>query len=281
MTLDSFMDDFGKDLHRVAARKPRPARRRILIAVPAATGLAAVGVIALPRGDGVDAIAAARQALSPDNEIVHMVITFKPIEQFKGAQYMLPKTEQWYSAGEKRWRTRTELIRPGKGKAAAAQPYDQIGSPDRVRIYDARKDIVTVYSGVHFMSANGGSGPGVAGGDPATSLRKELDAGDVRDDGIVTHDGKQVRRLVREAKVPAKAQMTQKFVYYMDPQTFAPLGGRMYFQFKGRTRIMSEFKISEYQRLPLNAENRKLLRFDKTAKTKVVWRDIRKPTRKP
>jgi hypothetical protein len=118
---------------------------------------------------------------------------------------------------------------------------------------------------------------GVGGGYPATELRKQLDAGDLRDDGVVTHDGRQVRRLVREQKMGKRH--TQRFVYYMDPQSFAPLGGRMYFGFGSKRTFMSEFTISEYERLPLNEENEKLLEFEKTADTKYVWKDAVTPKR--
>ena len=269
MTLDRFMDDFGRDLRRVAAKPPRRTARRLLVAVPAAAGLAAAGVIALPRGDGVDAIAAARAALAPTNEIVHMKIQFKPSGD-RGLRFAMPATEQWYSASLGRWRTRMDVTGPH------AVSVDQIFGGDRVRMYDRRRDVVTVYRGVHF--GTGRLGPGMAGGDPATELRKELDAGDLRDDGIVTHDGRQVRRLVRDEQ--GNAGFKQRFVYYMDPQTFAPLGGRMYFTVKAKRTIMSEFTISGYERIPLTAASRKLLSFDKTDQTKFAWRDLPKPRKK-
>ena len=264
MNLDAFMDDFGRDLHRAGERPPRRTRRRLLIAVPAATGLAAVGVVLLPRGDGIDAIAEARQALAPGNEIVHMVIEFKSPE--RGPRVVMPKTEQWYATGPDRWRSRSQI-------GAQTTLFEQIVSHDRVRLYDKRRDVVRIYTGVKAFPV----GPGLAGGDPATELRKELAAGDVRDDGVVTHDGKQVRRLVRDKKIGHSN--TQRFVYYMDPQTFAPLGGRMYFDFAKNRRIAAEFTISGYERIPLNAETKKLLTFDKTPDTKYVWRDLTRPAR--
>src|SRR4051812_43762636 len=266
MNLDAFMDDFGRDLHRAADRPPRRARRRLLIAVPAATGLAAVGVVLLPRGDGIDAIAEARQALAPGNEIVHMVIQFKSPE--RGPGVALPRTEQWYATGPDRWRTRTQV-------GARGNQFEQIVSKDRVRLYDKRRDVVRIFTGVKLAGA---VGPGLTGGDPATELRMELAAGDVRDDGIVTHDGRQVHRLVRDQKV-GRGPGTQRFVYYMDPQTFAPLGGRMYFDFAKNRRTVAEFTISGYERIPLNAESRKLLQFDKTPDTRYVWRDVTRPAR--
>jgi hypothetical protein len=92
---------------------------------------------------------------------------------------------------------------------------------------------------------------------------------------VVEHDGKPVRRLVREQKIGLRMQ--QRFVFYMDPQTFAPLGGRMYFTLNRKRRFMSEFTISTYERIPLTDESKQLLHFDKTPSTKYVWHDIRKP----
>jgi hypothetical protein len=265
MNLDTFMDDFGRDLQR-AAQPSRSPRRRLLIAVPAATGLAAVGVVALPRGGGVDAIAAARQALSPDNEIVHMVI--EPKAPAKGPRGLLPRTEQWYSAGLHRWRTKMQLI--AGARAAKAQPFEQIYGDDRVRMYDAKRDVVTIYDGVKLAR---NAQVGVAGGDPFTELRKQLDAGDLRDDGVVTRDGRQVRRLVRIEK--NKGAFQQEFIYYMDPKTFTPLGGRMALTVKGKRSFSTEFVISEYERIPLTDESRKLLQFNKTDQTKYVWRKVK------
>src|SRR6478609_3275339 len=265
MTLDTFMDDFGRDLHRAAARPPRRTRRRLLIAVPAATGLAAIGVVALPRGDGIDAIAEARQALAPDDAIVHM--TIEPKRTTNRVQVVIPKTEQWYSASLQRWRTKTELIRGPR--AAAGLPYEQIIGGDRVRMYDARRDRVTIYDGVK-LPKNGRVG--LAGGDPATELRTQLDAGDLRDDGVVTHDGKPVRRLVRLEK--GRGNFRQQFVYYMDPKTFAPVGGRMSLVVKGKRTFTSEFVITGYERIPLTDESRKLLHFNTTDQTKYVWRKV-------
>ena len=107
------------------------------------------------------------------------------------------------------------------------------------------------------------------GGDPANDLRTMLAAGDVRDDGVVTFDGRSVRRLVAEQKKP----YPRRLVYYMDPQTFAPVGGRMYPVHKNRRMRPIEFTVKRYERLPLNAENAKLLRFDKTPNTRYAWRD--------
>jgi hypothetical protein len=255
MTLDRFMDDFGRDLRHVAARPRRRHARRLLVAVPAATGLAAVGVVALPRGDGVDAVAAARQALSPDNEIVHM--TIEPKDTGGRLRVMIPKTEQWYSASLRRWRTKTEIIRGPRG--AAARPFEQIYGDERVRVFDARRNVVTIFDGVKLPR---NAQVGVAGGDPATELREQLDAGDLRDDGVVSHDGRQVRRLVRNRK--ERTGFQEQFVYYMDPKSFAPVGGRMSLTVKGRRTFSSEFVISHYERIPLTDSSRRLLHFDTT-----------------
>jgi hypothetical protein len=268
MNLDAYMDDFGRELKR--ARPPRP--KRALIVAPAALALTAAGVIALPRGDGIDAIAEARQALAPKDEIVHMVVQIKPPANARGPHFVIPKTEQWYSAAQNRWRTRTELVRGPHGHAA---DVEQIYADDSIRFYDKKRDVVTIMRGIKMVVPVGSTGPGVTGGDPATDLRKQLDAGDLRDDGVVSHDGRQVRRLVREQKIGKRN--TQRFIYYMDPQTFAPLGGRMYFSLGSRRTFMSEFVISGYERIPLNAESEKLLRFDKTPNTQYVWRDARTP----
>ena len=273
MNLDTYMDDFGRDLARATRKRPR---RRLVVAIPTAVGLATVGVIAIPRGHGIDAIAEARQALAPANEIVHMKITFKLPGR---ARMIAGGTEQWYAADPPRWKTRSIMPSP-KGRATKlGGMVERVYSGDRMRIYLAKRDVAYINRGVKVaVKPVGAPGPGVAGGDPATELRKQLDAGDLRDDGVVTHDGKQVRRLVREQKIGKRN--VQQFVYYMDPQTFAPLGGVMRFFLNGNRRASSfEFVISDYQRIPLNAESERLLKLTKTPDTKYVWRDVKGPAR--
>jgi hypothetical protein len=271
MTLDHYLDGFGEDLARAGrTRRRRRRRARVALALPAAAALA-VAVAVLPSANGVNALAEAREALAPTNEIVHMKVQTKVGKAGYG-----PTTEQWYGGDPARWRMVQGLVpaRPPRARPGTPTPGalpEMIYSNDRMRLYDKRRDVVTILSNLRLLKP---MGPSVLGGDPSTDLRAMLAKGDVRDDGVVTVDGRQVRRLVSERN---DAGPLRRLVYYMDPQTFAPLGGRMYFGDRRRPAFV--FEVTEYERLPLNEETEQLLKFDKTPDTKYVWRDLKRPRR--
>ncbi|MDA0180428.1 hypothetical protein OJ997_09000 [Solirubrobacter phytolaccae] len=261
MNLDTFMDDFGRDLTRAAKTRSRRRRRlalRLTPVIPVGAALA-LALTLLPGGGGsVDAIAAARAALAPDGEIVHM-----KVQMGFGRGGSLPPVEQWYAADPKRWRTRTEALAvPGKGRLRPTQ-FETAFSNDRVRFYDQRRDVVTIWRADQHPRT---FGPGLLGGDPATDLREQLGKGGVRDDGVVTVDGKRVRRLVQDSE-------RQRFVYYMDPDTFAPVSGHISLKRPDGKRFRGpQFTVVLYERLPLNEQTEQLLKFDKTPETRYVWR---------
>jgi len=249
MNLDAYMDDFGRDLKRVAAK--RRARRRVARFLLPAVPALAVAFAVIPRGGDVDAVAAARAALAPNGAVVHMKIELKA-----GDRVVFP-VEQWYAADPVRWRTRSE----GWGAVRGMETMFRNG---RVRFHDARRDVVTIW---RTDSYPGAKGPSLFGGDPATDLREELGKGDVRDDGVVTHDGRQVRQLVRTERNDG---FTRRFVYYVDPATFEPIGGRLTIgRTGGKTFRGPEFTVTLYERLPFDE---RLLEFEKTPDTRYVWR---------
>ena len=262
MTLDTFMDDFGRDLDRAARTRRRRRRRgtRLALAVPVAVAATIVAIAVPGKGGTVDAVAAARAALAPSGEIVHMKVQMG----FGGHQAGLPPVEQWYASDPDRWRTRTEGLDVRRNGRARPVQFETAFSNDRMRLYDQRRDVVTIWRSEKLPRA--ARGPSLLGGDPATDLRAQLGKGDVRDDGIVTVDGKRVRRLVQDAE-------RQRFVYYMDPDTFAPVAGHVSLKrHDGKFFRGPQFKVVLYERLPLNDETEQLLKFDKTPKTKYVWR---------
>ncbi len=260
MNLDAYMDDFGRDLKRTTPRR----RRRPLLALPAVAA-AAVGVALLPSGHSIDAIAAARAALSPSGEIVHMKVQ---IIARKGL-VTGPPTEQWYAADPDRWRVDFGIpARPGV--AAGTDEMQVAYTPNRMRQYSTKTDKAMIFTGV----GSDAPAPGLAGGDPSTTLRDQLAKGDVRDDGVVTVDGKQVRRLVSTSKM---GSFNRRLVYYMDPTTFVPLGGHMTFQGLKGAHFQTDFKITGYERIPLNDETAKLLQIQHTDHTKFIWKTITSP----
>jgi hypothetical protein len=272
MTLERFFDDFGGDLER-AARTParRRARRRTPLALAGATllGAAAIALLPAPRG-GDDVIAQAQTALSAPGEVVHMVVRTSV-----GAdpRHPLPPVEQWYASDPVRWRAAQEFP-PRRNSRGRPQRYEWGVLNGRYRFYDVARDRIQIQLGGTPMSSHG-LGPSAAGGDPATELRELLAAGDVRDDGVVTVDGRQVRRLVAERPLPDVRNVRQEVTYHMDPQTFAPISGELRMIVRGRRTDPLDFTVERYERLPLNAETEKLLRFQTTPQTRTSWIRLR------
>ena len=135
----------------------------------------------------------------------------------------------------------------------------------RRRFYDERRAVVTIW-----RDANGGgrASAGLIGGDPATDLRAELGKGGVRDHGVVTVDGREVRRRVRDS--PRSEGLGRRLVYYVDPNTFEPVGGHFgLLRPGGKYSRGPEFKVTLYERVRFDE---RLLEFEKTPDTKYVWR---------
>jgi len=252
MSLDRYLDDFGRDLARAATRRRRRTR---LALVPAAAALGAAAAFLLPGLDGdPDTLAKARAALAPSGEIVHMVMH---IETPRGTG---SRIEQWYVAEPLAWHSITDLPRnrkrPALGQAEVALSGDRL----HIRALDA--NVVTIYRGFRTPLAT----PGFGGGDPVASVREMLAKGDVRDDGVVTEHGRQVRRLV------GRPESHVRTVYLMDAKTFAPIS--IFYERSGK--LVAGARIDEYERLPINADTSKLLRIrNKDASTKYVWRDVK------
>lgn len=250
MNLDAYMDDFGRDLARAARTRRRRARRPLALAVPLAAAATVAAVVVPGKGGTVDAIAAARAALATDGEIVHMKLL---MEGSRGPGY---EAEHWTATGA--WRT-VHSTSDGQRRQIAY-------SNDRLRLYDPDRDVVTI-----LPHARPAMGPSAFGDDLASDLRKLLAEGDLRDEGLVTQDGRQVRRLVRDLVSNDKYETT--FIYTIDPDTFEPISGELRIQRKGGRVVPGpRFTVLSYERLPLNEQTDDLLELEKTPNTKYVWR---------
>ena len=191
MNLDAYMDDFGRDLKPRGRPRRRAAAPRSLLAVPAAAALAAVGVVALPRGDGIDAIAEARAGARPERrDRPHG----RQVQRSPSgtAQLVDAETEQWYAADPDALAHRASSSRAAAERDRRGRRWSRSApNADRMpHLRPAQRDVVTIFRGVKLRSAAGAAGP-CGGGDPATTLRKQLAKGDVRDDGVDRrrHDG--------------------------------------------------------------------------------------------
>jgi hypothetical protein len=267
MNLDRYLDDFGRDLAHAATKRRLRRRHKLAVLIPTAAALGIAVAALLPGLNGdADTLAKARAALAPRNEMVHMVMRW----DLPGDNAVNPpRIEQWYVGEPLAWRSITDF--PRSGRSTITQEISVAG--DRFRIRDPERNVVTIYRGFR----NAPMQPG-GGGDPVKQVRDMLAKGKVQDEGIVTVDGRRVRRLVGINNAPRA--LVVRTVYLMDPETFAPISVQ-YESMRGKLTSVGGVTIEKYERLPINAATLKLLRIQgQTPSTKYVWRDVKHPVRK-
>jgi hypothetical protein len=89
---------------------------------------------------------------------------------------------------------------------------------------------------------------GTGGNDPDADLRTMLAKGKLKDAGLVEADGRTVRRL-------QGGDPLRRWVYDVDPDTFAPVGGSMTLHFPhGGGEHTTRFYVEVYERIPLGSD---------------------------
>lgn len=287
--LDRYLDDFGATLARAAAPtapRPRPRLRLALLGGASLATAAAVAVLALlvlPAADErLDPVAQARAALAaPAGELIHTVTAMSYHRQ-DGRGRVLParerdllRTEQWATGEPARWRTVT---------TSAADRSESAFAGGVLRSYDRRRNRLTLIRGMREVPRTVLM-PGAAqlGGDPVLELRRLLADGDLRDMGVTTVDGREVRRLTGEQRVRAgRRAVVIRTEYLVDPETSAPIrlriaSGRP----GGEPHGFTETRFTTYERLPLTAESARLLRIATKPDPKVITHRIPPPPPAP
>jgi hypothetical protein len=105
------------------------------------------------------------------------------------------------------------------------------------------------------------------GHDPDTDLRAMVSSGRLKDEGEVQSGGRSVRRLSRNDNG------LRMLVFDVDPVTFAPLGGTIYFyRGKGQARpiFTLAFVVEVFERLPIAPDTEKRLKIPPPAGTRTV-----------
>jgi len=256
--LDQMIRSYGDELGR-AQRLEHPRRglpvRRIALA-GAVAGLAlGIGVAVLPGSDPGDAVAQAKDVLTPDNQIIH-VITEQRVN-IPGNR-LVTKSESWIA--ENRERTVTgdlefaSVLHPGKRRTVKIGDHRVRAITGRFDQYNRKTNQYRYYLG---FSLPGMETPR----DPVAEVRKLLAAGQLEDAGTTTVNGREVRRLISNPEqhtttiVGGRTLQVPSFPaeYRVDAKTFAPIE----FRVAEETRV---YKL--FERLPRNAETEKLLRID-------------------
>jgi hypothetical protein len=132
--------------------------------------------------------------------------------------------------------------------------------------YTEKLDELQVISGYKGAAASQLPAPTALGSDPLTSLRAMLADGRLEDRGLVTVDGRQVRRLVGFERRQAgdERPLVTRLQYDVDPDTGTPLTARIVFPYSATRQHdeptpVSVITFERYERLPLDAGTAKLL----------------------
>jgi hypothetical protein len=260
--LDRYLERFGEQVHN--AQPPRSRRGLALGALVAIAGAVIVATLLIgPGGSGrpVDAVAAARQALDPAGVILHMRVRVDAGPEVRGIQQSFQET--WTAQDPQRWRLeqwnlgeKGEEVHRSEFAYAEGEQSQFEGSTLTIR-QGYRDNTPQTRLPTLFSQT---------GDDPDADLRSLLTSGKLADAGEQQVGGRTVRRLVRDDGL-------RRFVIDVDPETFAPVGGKMTFRRPAGTRIPTmtqTFTVEAFERLPITPENETLLRISAPAGTRTV-----------
>ena len=271
--LDRYLDDFGLRLCAAAASPAPPRRRRLaFLATPAVAAAVLAAVLVFGTGgERLDVVAEARAALSPPDAIVHMVIRSDRDVGRPGQKIV---TQQWTTVDPLRWRVVREMP-DGTGLLENGSLFAgrvELAYADGVRrAYTSLYDRLNVTRGVseEGLAARVPSASALSG-DAQADFRAMLASGTVRDAGEHRVDGRPVRRLVGEPS-PKGFPPDTRFVYDVDPETFAPV--RYVIDFPEPRDLDIEYFVDIYERIPLTPETAQLLQFEVPTDTEIVVGD--------
>ncbi|HWT91532.1 MAG TPA: hypothetical protein VN238_00915 [Solirubrobacteraceae bacterium] len=285
MSLDRYLDDFGRELERAAhaaERRPsRSPRARILRlaggAIATAVTITAI-LLALPAGKHqLDPVAEARAALGSDEQLIHFLLRSQVVIENPGGG---PRTvtpppttiEYWTTTNPGRWRVAFSYADPKSRGAALTRDHlgrvlrgpVQIAYAENTQsTYVEAFDELRMVSGYEDGQASTAPTPVVLGNDPVASLRRLLDTGRLHDEGVMKVDGRKVRRLagIDRRRLGSRA-IDIGLRYDVDPQTSAPISVRIeqpYAQIRDAPRPVTVVRFARYERLALTPENVRLL----------------------
>lgn len=238
------------------AERPRAdaSRRRAIAALaPVAATAAVVALVVLPGGAGpADALARARSAIDPAGTILHYSYTTDTT--FRAPGQRLPRTGAtvWPTAGRWRFRNPRHLV---NRRSTGAQESSFGGGVMTVYTEGAHSRRVTV----GITDPRAAIAPDFFG---SQDLRAVLARGAVRDLGVHLRDGRRVRRLLSVERRGQVRVITNRIVYDVDPESFAPRHIHIVSTFRGRHssgESTDDIRVVAFERLPRTAANLRLL----------------------
>jgi hypothetical protein len=288
---DLLRTDLEHAARRLDTPSPEKRRRRAsrpLLAGATALALAAALVVSADLGAGPpDVIAEAKAALEPRDDVLHLVLVGGPVtpagrpagevisdDGGRTTRRLARRIEQWSTTAPLRFRSRREAVdattgkrgvwnsgltsdTSGEGTAWSDKTWDQ--SPAQT---SPLKNIAP-YGDIAEVGI-------LRTTDPATQLRRQLEAGEFTNRGTTTIDGTTLRRLI--ATVPGRAESNgyvpdQRIVYLIDPETYAPRRFELQHRAPAGAKVpdrlkrfipAERFEISTYEHLPLDGTSRAL-----------------------
>jgi hypothetical protein len=290
-----FLDDYGRELERAAARPLR--RHRSVAALGIAVAVAATAIIvvllAAPGGDRrLDVVAQARAALSDRGRLVHLVVrqSIEVRPRYPREKVVVPPpttTEQWSASDPPRWRIAFSYpdpkTTPGAGTVGDAHgpivgPVQFAYANGAQFTYLQERNTLTIVRGFSDTGpAAEVPGPTPLGNDPIATIRSMLTRGELRDDGQATVDGHAVRRLVGERqRTFGKQTVTSAMEYDVDPDSFSPVAARVELPLRApRTGTAPPpttlvLRFLDFQRLPFTKDNARLLKIQPVGHPRVI-----------
>jgi hypothetical protein len=246
--------------------RPRRARRRALVVVAAAcAALAAVAAIDL-LGSGTPGSGVIDRAVAA---VTRGGVVYHVVEFTTGRGSDVPTreviSESWYTS-DGRLHRKAFTVRDGR-RGRLAEDFAGRRLPGRAGgsalRWDGSANTITE-SG--FAGGNGDTPSLDSFADPGTQLRALQSQGKLRVDGTTSVDGRRVYRL-GSGKLSVDGY-DWEIEYTVDAQSYLPLARHLtYHMGEGRTvEVLTRYRV--YERLPLDAQTRRLLALDPHPKAK-------------
>jgi len=289
--IERYYEEFETRYAAVARPAARPVHRFPVrrVAIVGAVAALAVGIAVAvlpgtgPGGSTAYAVERAKAVLSTDNAVLHIVsVTTQPL----GGKQEKLRGEQWHGPGALRYSVEGESV--DREDTAVRWDPRESSADGKLRV---RSDSYEPATNTHtFYVTRLERDSALFRMDPTSAMRRLLASGRVTDEGIVDLNGRQARKLVAQ-KAPTSPKQTgpnsgiaskpgSVAEYYIDPKTYVPIRIRWSVGDPVNNQWVVD-DVVQFERLPLTAQNRKLLRITIPAGAKAddqtkFWNEVLK-----
>lgn len=259
---------------------PQRPRRRLAVAGAALGTVAVATLVVTLSSDGgrLSVVAQARAALSPGEQILHVVaqtdVVFRHpsrVDTGSGPQtttQVSTRSESWSADAPLRYRTTSRVRQLPDGREGDPVETDyadgvaRTASPADGTLRVARIHGLTASAFLAGVRADG------AGGEPdqdrVAVLRKMLADGQLRSAGTDTYDGRSVQRLVATDLATAgrdRSEQVASMEYLVDADSFVPVRIQLSMAPSSSLVKTATTTFATYERVPATGDNARLLRL--------------------